>query len=240
MKLVVVTGGTKGLGIEISRKLLAAGYRVVAIGRTKTMDMEVLLESYGGRFALEIFDLSEINKIKSLALDIVAKYGRPWGLVNNAAIGKDGVLATQHESEISMLLRVNVESPIVLTKHLLRPMLISRGGRIINISSIIANTGFNGLSVYAATKAALLGFTRSLAREVGKADISVNAILPGYMETEMTAGIDEAKLATIKRRSPFGRLARTADVAAMVEHLLDENITSISGTCITIDAGSTS
>ena len=115
----------------------------------------------------------------------------------------------------------------------------NRCGRIINISSIIATTGFNGLSVYGATKAALAGFTRSLAREVGKANITVNTLAPGYMETDMTTALQGEKLESIRRRSPLGHLAKVEDAAYAVSYLLSEKAASITGTTITVDAGST-
>ncbi|MFT7399182.1 MAG: 3-oxoacyl-[acyl-carrier protein] reductase, partial [Rheinheimera aquimaris] len=160
-------------------------------------------------------------------------------LINNAAVGYDGVLATMHNSEINALLNLNVQAPILLTKYLLRPMLLNQSGRIINISSIIARTGFNGLSVYAASKAALEGFTKSLSREVGKAGITVNCVAPGYMQTEMTNSLQGDKLESIKRRSPLGRLATPDDAAGAVLYLLSEQATAITGTTITVDAGST-
>ena len=162
-----------------------------------------------------------------------------WGLVNNAAHGTDGVLATLHEKDIAQLIRVNVEAPILLTKYLLRPMLMNRSGRIVNISSIIATTGFSGLSVYGATKAALAGFTRSLSREVGKVGITVNTVAPGYMETDMTSGLQGEKLESILRRSPLGQLAKAEDVAHAVTYLLSEKAANVTGSTITVDAGST-
>lgn len=118
-------------------------------------------------------------------------------------------------------------------------MLINQQGRIINVSSIIASTGFSGLSVYGATKAAMTGFTKSLAREVGKAGITVNTIAPGYMETDMTTGLEGEKLDSIRRRSPLGHLATATDVAQAISYLLSEKAANITGTTLTIDAGST-
>lgn len=149
------------------------------------------------------------------------------------------MLATLHERDIGQLIRVNVEAPILLSKYLLRPMLMNRTGRIINISSIIATTGFSGLSVYGATKAAMSGFTRSLSREVGKAGITVNTIAPGYMETDMTSALQGEKLESIKRRSPLGNLANAQDVAHAVMYLLSDKASNITGSTITVDAGST-
>ncbi|HMO15169.1 MAG TPA: SDR family NAD(P)-dependent oxidoreductase [Pirellulaceae bacterium] len=239
MRTVIITGATRGLGLTLADHLLREGYRVVGVGRKISEGFEKLVSTYPETGLFEPFDLSELAKIHGFSTEIVRRHGRPWGLINNAALGSDGVLATQHESEIAALIRVNIESPILLTKYILRPMLIARGGRIINISSIIASTGFNGLSVYGATKAALIGFTKSLAREVGKAGITVNTIAPGYMDTDMTAGLEGEKLASIKRRSPLGRLATTADVAHAVSYLLGDGAANVTGTTLTIDAGST-
>ena len=165
--------------------------------------------------------------------------GVPYALVNNAALGFDGVLGTMHESQIIELIKVNFTAPVLLTKYISRSMLLNQKGRIINISSIIADTGFNGLSVYGGTKAALNGFTRSLSRELGKIGITVNSVAPGYMETAMTSSIDEAKLDKIKNRSPSGRLASVDDVAATVSFLLSPEAESINGVVYTVDAGST-
>ncbi len=239
MKIVIITGATRGLGLSLATKACSEGYRVIAVGRTLTGELESLIGTHPGRIHFERFDLSALGQIHDFSTDLVKRFGRPWGLVNNAAVGHDGVLATQHERDISGLIRVNVEAPILLTKYLVRPMLIERCGRIINISSIIASTGFSGLSVYAATKAAMIGFTRSLAREVGKAGITVNAVAPGYMQTDMTSGLGVEKLASIRRRSPLGHLAEPVDVAHAVSYLLSDAAVNVTGTTLTVDAGST-
>lgn len=238
-KTVVVTGGTRGLGYAITRQCIADGYKVVAVGRSMSASLDELLVSHSGDVFFEPYDFSDTAGIHDFASAVTRRHGRPWGLVNNAALGHDGVLATLHERDIAELIKVNIEAPILLTKYLLRPMLINRGGRIVNISSIIATTGFNGLSVYAATKAALCGFTRSLAREVGKANITVNTVSPGYMETDMTSALEGEKLQSIKRRSPLGRLVGVEDVANAVSYLLSDKARNITGTTITVDAGST-
>ncbi|HHE08087.1 MAG TPA: SDR family oxidoreductase [Chlorobaculum parvum] len=239
MKVVVVTGATRGLGFAIARQCLADGYKVVAVGRTKTGPLNALLEQYGERIAFERYDFSDTAGIHSFAVEIVKRHGRPWGLVNNAAIGTDGVLATLHEKDIAELITINIEAPILLTKYLLRPMLLNRCGRIVNISSIIASTGFNGLSVYGATKAAMAGFTKSLAREVGKANITVNTLAPGFMETGMTSKLQGDKVESIKRRSSSGQLASVEDAAHAVSYLLSDKAERVTGTTITVDAGTT-
>ncbi|RUO70882.1 SDR family NAD(P)-dependent oxidoreductase [Pseudidiomarina salinarum] len=238
MDTVLVTGGTKGLGFSISKKLVSQGYRVIVVGRKSSEECQNWLKSEEGA-AFEPFDFQETSKIHEFCQLITKKYGRLYGVVNNAALGLDGVLATMHESEISKVIKVNVEAPILLTKYLLRPMLINRRGRVINISSIIGSTGFNGLAVYGATKAALNGFTKSLSREVGKAGITVNSVAPGYMATSMTEGLEGDKLASIKRRSPLGELVNVDDVASIVNYLMSEEAKMITGTIVTVDAGST-
>ena len=240
MDLIVVTGSSKGLGLAICQRLLKENYKVVGIARNKSEEFQALENDYKEQLFFKQYDFNNIKDIHDLVKLITKDYGNIYGLINNAALGYDGVLGTMHESQISELIRVNVEAPILLTKYASRSMLMKLRGRVINISSIIASTGFNGLSVYGATKASLNGFTKSLARELGKAKITVNSIAPGYMETAMTAGLQGEKLQSIKRRSPLGQLATVEDVAGTVVYLLGEDAKNITGTTITVDAGSTS
>ncbi len=238
MKTVLVTGGTRGLGLAISKRLVNNGYRVIVMGRKCSAECENWIAATENA-DFELYDLADTAGIHGFSQHITKKYGRLYGLVNNAALGLDGVLATMHESDISRVIRVNVEAPILLTKYLLRPMLINRKGRVINISSIIGSTGFKGLAVYGATKAAMNGFTKSLSREVGKAGITVNSVAPGYMSTDMTEGLQGEKLESIKRRSPLGQLAHVDDVASMVSYLMSDEAKMITGAVMTVDAGST-
>ena len=149
MKVVIVTGGTRGLGLAIVRKLVGEDYQLVAIGRSCSPELQELIASSAGQVSFEPYDFCDTSAIHELALHLGRTYGRIFGLVNNAALGHDGILATMHEKDISELLKVNIEAPILLTKYLLRPMLINGRGRVINISSIMADTGFSGLAVYA-------------------------------------------------------------------------------------------
>jgi 3-oxoacyl-[acyl-carrier protein] reductase len=237
---IVVTGATRGLGLAIARRLKSAGYAVVATGRKCTAELESLIDEQGaGRVLFREFDLRETGAIQSFVKGTVAETGGLYGLVNNAAVGHDGVLATMHQTEIEELIRVNLLSAVLLTKYVVRSLLLGGGGRIVNISSIIASTGFNGLSVYGATKAAMAGFTRSLARELGKANITVNTVAPGYMQTDMTGSLDAEKLKSIQRRSPLGRLVCVEEVAAAVAFLVGPDGRSITGATFTVDAGST-
>ena len=236
-KNVIVTGASRGLGLAIGRRLVADGYKVIAVARSSNAELSAMCD--GERMFFESFDLAHVEKIHAWVVDLVKRHGRIYGLINNAAIGADGVLGTMHEHDIAQSLLVNLQSPIVLTKYVSRSMLLGGAGRIINISSIIGSTGFSGLSVYAATKAGLMGFTKSLSRELGKAGITVNCVAPGYMDTDMTKGILPEKLLSIKRRSPSGKLASVESVAASVSFLLGEGGDMINGATITVDAGST-
>lgn len=239
MKTIVITGVARGLGLNLCERLLEEGYRVVGILRTFSNDILELKKKYDDTLFLEKFDLSDVENLKYLCKKISKVHAPIYGLINNAALGHDGVLATMHESQISELIKVNIESPITITKYLSRSMLLGRNGRIINVGSIIGSTGFNGLSVYGATKAALEGFSRSLSRELGKANITVNTIAPGYMKTSMTEGLQGEKLSSIIRRSPMRELADVSDVSAMAVFLLSEEASMITGATFTVDAGST-
>ncbi len=175
-----------------------AGYNVIAVARRESDELReairAVVKQGSGGLHFRAFDLSETDAIPAFVKGVRDEFGAIYGLVNNAGIGTEGLLATMHNSEIEALVRLNVLSPVILTKYVVRHMMADGAGRIINMSSIIASTGYNGLSVYGATKAAATGFTRSLAREVGKLGITVNAIAPGFVDTESDA-------------KPFGRSA---------------------------------
>lgn len=193
MHNVLVTGGSRGIGLAIARRLAGAGYHVIAVARRENDELNNAIQDTirQGRGAIRFkpFDLSNVDAIPAFVKELRDEFGAIYGLVNNAGIGTEGLLATMHNSEIEALLRLNVLSPVILTKYVVRHMMADGAGRIINMSSIIASTGYNGLSVYGATKAAATGFTRSLAREVGKLGITVNAIAPGFIDTELTQGL---------------------------------------------------
>jgi 3-oxoacyl-[acyl-carrier protein] reductase len=243
MRNVIVTGGSRGLGLGIAGRLATSGYSVIAVARKTSAPLTAAIEaarrSTTGALNFVACDLGEIDKIPDLVRGLRKQFGPIYGLVNNAAVGTDGVLATMHNSKIETLVRVNTLAPIVLTKYVVRQMMADGGGRIVNVSSIIGFTGYSGLSVYGATKASMLGFTRSLAREVGRLGVNVNAVAPGFMDTEMTQGLEGEQRAKVARRSALRRLPEVDDVANAVEFLLGEGGKSITGTVLTVDAGST-
>jgi 3-oxoacyl-[acyl-carrier protein] reductase len=243
MRNVIVTGGSRGLGLEIARKLAAEGYRAVAIARSMSDDLASLIQeadsSGRGTICFVPSDLGEIQTLPELVRNISNEFGSIYGLVNNAALGLDGALGTMSNSDIERLIRLNTLSPIVLTKYVVRRMMSDGGGRIVNITSIAAFSGYSGLSVYAATKSSMIGFTRSLAREVGRLGINANAVAPGFMDTEMTQDMDQEQREKIARRSALRRFPAVEEVAEAVEFLLGERSKSVTGTVLTVDAGTT-
>ena len=242
-RAVLVTGASRGLGLGIAKKLAAAGFAVIAVARKPTKELTAAIaqakRGKTGTLHFVAFDLGKIDDIPDLVRRLRKEFGPLYGLVNNAALGLDGVLSLMHNSQIEELVRVNTLSPIVLSKYVVRSMMSERSGRIVNVASIIGFTGYSGLSVYAATKASMLGFTRSLAREVGRLGITVNAVAPGFIDTDMTHGLGGEQRAQVMRRSALKRLASVDDVANAVEFLLSDKAQSVSGTVLTVDAGST-
>jgi 3-oxoacyl-[acyl-carrier protein] reductase len=238
-----VTGGSRGLGFGIATTLAASGFRVIAIARKSTDQLQSAIQQTSGRGGGELyfrpFDLAEVAAIAGLVKTLRGEFGPLYGLVNNAALGDSGILGNMPDSVIERLVRLNVVSPIMLTKYMVRSMMAAGGGRIVNISSVVGLTGYAGLTVYSATKGSLLAFTRSLAREVGQLGITVNAVAPGFVDTEMTHGLTPAQREQITRRSALRRMPQINDVAHAVDFLFSDRASNITGTVVTVDAGNT-
>ena len=237
---VLVSGGTRGVGLAIAKKLATDGFRVFALGRKESDDLTKAIAEFGaGVLNFVPFDLANVDAIPDLVREMKAEHGPLYGLVNNAALGTDGLLSNMHNSDIQKLVALNTLSPIILTKYAMRGMMTAGEGRVINISSIIGFTGYSGLSVYGATKASMLGFTRSLAREVGRMGVTVNAVAPGFMDTELTSSMTDDQRAKIAGRAALRRLVDVDDVAASVAFLMSDAAKNITGTVMTVDAGNT-
>lgn len=238
---VLVTGGSRGLGLAIAQKLAAAGYCVIAIARnrSKHITAAIAITEQTGQGPLHFvpFDFGKIDEIPILVRRLHKQFGPLFGLVNNAALGYAGLLATMHNSKLEEQVRVNTLAPIVLTKYVVRGMMSAGAGRIVNVASIIGVAGYSGLVAYAATKASMIGFSRSLAREVGRLNINVNAVAPGFLATDMTLGSNADDMAKIARRTALRRFAEVEDVAEAVEFLLSDKARNITGTVLTVDAG---
>jgi 3-oxoacyl-[acyl-carrier protein] reductase len=240
---VVVTGGSRGIGLGIARKLTASGYGVIAVARRESEPLMAAIREHeqagSGRLIFRPFDLANTDNIHGFVKELREEFGHIYGLVNNAGIGTSGLLSMMPDRQIGQLIHMNTVSPVILTKYVIRGMMADGGGRVVNIASIVGFTGYRGLTVYSATKASIIGFTRSLAREVGTLGITVNAVAPGFVDTDLTEALSGQKREQIARRSALGRLAEISDIANAVEFLLSEKARNITGTVMTVDAGNT-
>ncbi|WP_454016809.1 SDR family NAD(P)-dependent oxidoreductase [Azospirillum sp. Marseille-Q6669] len=236
---VIVTGGSRGLGLGIVEALLAEGYRVSTCSRAPSEALERLAGTDLFWQPCRIGDGEAVRAFMDAALD----WGGAsplWGLVNNAGIAREGVLATFPEIDVEEVIQVNLTGAIQVARAFLRAKLMKRGpGRIVNISSIIGQRGYNGLSVYSASKAGLDGLTRALAREVGRLQVTVNSVAPGYLATEMSGTLADGQRDQIVRRTPLGRLGDVADVVPVVRFLLGDGAGFVTGQTIVVDGGIT-
>jgi len=241
MPSTLVTGGSRGIGLAIAERLARSGRDVVVVARGQGDKLQEAVEetTRAGKGSLRFHaaDLADIAAIPALAKTLRKNFGAINALVNNAGTGNANLLAMMSDSEIERVMTLNLLSPLVLTKHIVRGMMADGEGRIVNIASIAASSGFKGLSVYAATKAGLVGFTRSLARELGPLNITVNAVAPGFVDTELTRDMTADHRNQLVRRSPLRRLAEASDVACAVEFLLGEGGRHLTGVVLPVDAG---
>jgi 3-oxoacyl-[acyl-carrier protein] reductase len=241
-RTVIVTGGSKGLGLGIARAYLEAGDRVATCARSSTPEVEAWAAdpATAERFLFLPADLSQRSDADSFVRAVVDKWGRIDVLINNAGVARDGVLGLTSDDDIDIVVDLNLKGTLYITRAVCRRMLARGGGSIVNISSIVGRSGYRGLAVYSATKAALDGLTRALARELGSRGITVNGIAPGYLRTEMSHGLDEAQLTQIVRRTPAGRLGEPEDVARVALFLTDPRNSYITGQVLVVDGGLTS
>src|SRR6202021_3796591 len=184
MDSVIVTGASRGIGLAIAGRLARDGFQVVAVARRDSEELAASAASLAreGRCSLLFrpLDLSDVAVIPTFVRELRRQFGPIYGLINNAGLGTSGLLANMPDAEIEALIRLNTLSPIMLSKYIVRGMMAEGRGRVVNVCSIVASTGFNGLSVYAATKASLVGFTRFLARGVGQAGTNVKGLRPRF------------------------------------------------------------
>ncbi len=239
MKRLLVTGGGRGLGLTVSRAQLDRGWSVIGVSRRRTEEVSALEATSGGRYRFFEADLSEPGAIGT----VVERAGVLEGLdgfVANAAVGLDGMLTMTAEADLRRCVELNLVAPMLLAREVIKGMLAAgRAGSLVFVSSVAARTGFTGLSIYGATKGGLVAFARSLAREYGERGIRANSVLPGFLATEMTAGLDQGRRSAIVRRTALKRLGETGDVAGAVAFLLSDEASYVTGTEIVIDGGMT-
>ncbi|MFH8516596.1 SDR family NAD(P)-dependent oxidoreductase [Streptomyces gelaticus] len=238
--VAVISGGSRGLGMALVTDFLERGYRVETFSRTESAELAALRKSAApDALFWSAVDGTDAEAVEAFARAAARRHRRIDVLVNNAAVGLEGLLTLTSPTAIDSALRTNVTLPVLLTRACLKPMLARSEGVVINLSSINALRGQTGVAVYGATKAALDGLTRSLAREVGPAGVRVVSIAPGYFDSDMTADIGEDQLRRIVRRTPLGRIGTVADVLGLVRFLTSPSASFITGQTIAVDGGYT-
>ena len=238
-RICLVTGATRGIGKAIALALGRHGATVVgtATGEDGAARIGDYLDAAGVRGAGRVLDVSDDASVSELLGAVTDAFGAPAVLVNNAGITRDNLLLRMKEAEWDDIMAVNLKSAYRLCKACLRGMTKARYGRIINIASVVAATGNAGQSNYAAAKAGLIGFSKSLAREVASRNITVNAIAPGFVETDMTAALSEEQRAALRAQIPLGRLGAADDIAAAVVFLASSAGDYITGETLHVNGG---
>lgn len=234
---VLVSGGSKGLGLAIVRALLERGSSVATFARQSTRQMDELSEQYPERFVFAKCDMTDRDAFGPLVRSFEGRLGGFTGLVNNAGTVAEALLARQSPLDIARLLDTNLTGPLLLTREVVRGMMIRKFGRIVNISSIVSVSGYKGTVAYSATKGGLNAMTRAMAREMGGRNITVNAVAPGYMETDLVKSMSPKHLAQIVRRTPLGRPGTVDDISSVVIFLLSDAAQFVSGQTIVVDGG---
>ncbi len=238
-KIALVTGASQGIGRACALELAKAGATVVLAARNETKLAEVASEitAAGGQAAAFALDVASEDSIKSGAKAILDRYGKVEILVNNAGITRDGLMMRMKRTDWDDVLGTNLTGAFLLTQALLPAMLRNRWGRIINITSVVGRTGQAGQVNYAASKAGIIGFTRSLAREVASRNVTVNAVAPGYIETPMTAVLDEKQRQVMMVQIPLGRPGTDLEIAQSVAFLASDGAAYITGHVLDVNGG---
>jgi 3-oxoacyl-[acyl-carrier protein] reductase len=235
----VVTGAGRGIGRAIALKFAAEGADVVCVSRTQENSEKVAAEvrALGRKAWAHAVDVGNAAAVSAASEKILAECGAVHILVNNAGVTRDGLLMRMSEEDWDAVLDTNLKGAFLFTKAFTRGFIKQRGGRILNIASIIGLTGNAGQCNYAASKAAIFGFTKSVAKELGSRGVTCNAIAPGFIETDMTAALDEKVRAALLEKIPLGCLGQPEDVANLATFLASPAARYITGQVLTVDGG---
>ena len=238
-RIALVTGASRGIGAAIADRLGNEGYWVIGTATSEqgAQAIHSRFEAKGIRGRGEVLDVSDPESVESLMQRIGEDPGLPQVLVNNAGITRDNLLMRMKEEEWTEVIETNLNSVYRMCKAVLRGMMKARFGRIINIASVVGVTGNPGQTNYAAAKAGMIGFSRSLAREVGSRGITVNTVAPGFIDTDMTRGLPEAQREALLAEIPLGRLGDPEDIAAAVAFLASEQAGYVTGETLHVNGG---
>ena len=236
-KVILVTGANRGIGLNIIQRLNNDGYTVIGTSRTddgaNLISQEI--NSNGGK-GLKM-DVTNQESINSAIKNIQDEYGALYGLVNNAGITNDNLLMRMTDEQWLSVIETNLTSIYRVTKSIVKDMMKAREGRIVNIGSIVGMMGNAGQSNYSASKSGLLGFTKSLARELSSRNINVNSISPGFIDTDMTKALSAEQIDNLSKNIPLGRIAESSEVSSVVSFLLSDDSSYITGENINVNGG---
>jgi len=238
-KVALVTGAGRGIGKAIALDLAQAGCDLVITNRTQQLGEQVRAAIVAlGRKCLAVqADVADVAAVDALVKQALEQFGRMDILVNNAGIAKDGLLLRMSPEDWRSVMAVNLDGMFFTTRAVIKTMVRQRSGRIVNVSSVVGFTGNAGQANYASTKAAMIGFTKSVAKELGSRNITCNAVAPGFIETDMTAKLDEAQQKAILDQVPLGRMGKAEDVAKAVRFLASDDAAYITGTTLHVNGG---
>ncbi len=240
MKTAIITGASKGIGAVIASRLNELGYNLVLNYRSSTSCMEELISNFSNKDTENIIvqcDISVYDDAKKLIDSAFKEFGSVDVLINNAGITKDNLLPLMTEEEFDKVIDTNLKGTFNCCKHIAKRMLKQKYGRIINVSSVVGLAGNAGQVNYSASKAGVIGMTKSMARELGKKNILVNAIAPGFIQTEMTDKIPDSIKAEMMKNIPLQRLGQPGDIADAVEFLISDKASYITGQILSVNGG---
>ena len=238
-RIALVTGAAQGIGRAIALELSRAGATLVLadINEVKLAQVAAEIEAAGGQAAIFKIDVSNEESIHAGAKAVLERFGKVEILINNAGITRDGLMLRMKRSDWDLVLDINLTGAFLLTQALLSPMLKNRWGRIVNMASVVGRAGQAGQVNYAASKAGLIGLTRSMAREFASRGITVNAVAPGFIETPMTAVLTEEQSAAMLTQIPLGRRGTDQDIANAVKFLASDAASYITGHVLDVNGG---
>ena len=238
-KIALVTGASRGIGKTIAETLISKGYQVIGTATTEAgcLSLREDLKLLGSEHDAFVLNISDSEQVSSAIAEFLSQYGTPYVVVNNAGITRDNIFMRMKDDEWLDVINTNLSGVYRVCKSLIKPLIKAREGRIINISSIIGTTGNAGQVNYSAAKAGLEGLTRSLAQEIASRNITVNAIAPGFIATDMTEGLPENQKEAILASIPMKRMGTTHEIAGSVAFLASDDAAYITGQTIHVNGG---